>query len=96
MKATSSEKSIAALAPIGMGRMYGPISPDKRHGEDGRHHRQRGQDGRITHFIHGLDRHLKGRPGLVLRHSPVPDDVLHHHDGVVHQDADGEDQCERE
>ena len=27
MKATSSENSIAALAPIGIGRMYGPISP---------------------------------------------------------------------
>jgi len=27
MKATSSEKTMAALAPMGMGRMYGPISP---------------------------------------------------------------------
>ena len=27
MNATSSEKTMAALAPIGMGRMYGPISP---------------------------------------------------------------------
>ena len=27
MNATSREKSIAALAPIGMGRMYGPIRP---------------------------------------------------------------------
>ena len=27
MKATSSEKTIAALAPIGMGRIYGPIRP---------------------------------------------------------------------
>jgi len=25
----------------------------------------------------------------------VPDDVLHHHDGVVHQNPDGEDQGER-
>ena len=27
MKATSSEKSIAAVAPTGIGRMYGPIRP---------------------------------------------------------------------
>ena len=27
MKATSSEKIIAALAPTGIGRMYGPIRP---------------------------------------------------------------------
>jgi hypothetical protein len=27
MKATASEKSIAAEAPVGIGRMYGPISP---------------------------------------------------------------------
>ena len=27
MKATSREKTMAALAPIGMGRMYGPIRP---------------------------------------------------------------------
>ncbi len=26
-KATISEKTMAAVAPIGMGRMYGPISP---------------------------------------------------------------------
>ncbi len=27
MKEIASEKNIAALAPIGIGRMYGPISP---------------------------------------------------------------------
>ena len=27
MNATSNENSMAALAPIGMGRMYGPIRP---------------------------------------------------------------------
>ena len=27
MKAMASEKSIATLAPTGMGRMYGPMSP---------------------------------------------------------------------
>jgi hypothetical protein len=27
MKAMASEKNIAALAPMGMGRMYGPIRP---------------------------------------------------------------------
>ena len=31
---------------------------------------------------------------LVLRQVEVADDVLDHHDGVVHQDADGEDQRE--
>ena len=29
-KATAKENSIAAEAPIGIGRMYGPISPDTK------------------------------------------------------------------
>ncbi len=96
MNATISENSIAALAPIGIGRMYGPIRPpDESHRQDRGHHGERGENGRIAHLIHRLDRHFERRPAVIRRHAPVPHDVFHHHNRVVHQNADGEDQREQ-
>ena len=46
-----------------------------------------------TNFIHRLHGDVRGAT-LILGEVEVPCDVLHHHDGVVHQDANGEDQCE--
>ena len=67
---------------------------DKRHRQDGGDHGEGRQDGGIAHLIDGLDGDLERRAGAVRRHAPVTDDVFHHHDGVVHQNADREDQGE--
>ena len=64
------------------------------------HHRQqRHDDGERRHdrgiadLVHGLDR---GGPEVGTRaRPPMPDDVLDHHDGIVDQDADREDQREQ-
>ncbi len=62
------------------------------HGKNRRNHRERGEDRGIAHFVHGLDSHFKRGPAVIGRHTPVPHDVFDHHNRVVHQDADGEDQ----
>ncbi|MNO84953.1 hypothetical protein D3C76_763090 [compost metagenome] len=52
---------------------------------------QRGGDDRTGHFLHGA-------LGRLYRRQPkadIPFDVLHHHDGVVHHDADGQHQAEQ-
>ena len=93
--ATTSEKSIAAIAPIGIGRMYGPIRPPTN------------AIGRIAAMTVSVAR-IVGLPtsstariatastGCVpLRASrAVPDDVLDDDDRVVDQDADREDERE--
>ena len=65
---------------------------DKHHrqqrGDDG----ERGDDGRIADFRDGFDRGLDS-PARAA-HRPMPDDVLHHDDRVVDENADREDQCE--
>ena len=61
-----------------------PQTTDESHGQDGRHNRERGEDGRIANFVNCLDRHLKGWPRPIVLHSPVTNDVLHHHDRVIH------------
>ena len=92
-KATAREKSIAGDAPVGIGRMYGPMSPRTK---------AMGRMAAITvkvARIVGLPTSSTAstavrakRPARLL--AMVALDVLHHHDGVVHQDADGEDQRE--
>jgi hypothetical protein len=92
MKATPSEASIATDAPTGMGRMYGPISPDTN------------AIGRIAAMtvnvarIVGLPTSSTPRPPpprACGRPSQVAVDVLDHDDRVVDQDADREDQREQ-
>ena len=69
-------------------------SADKRHRQHRRNHRERGEDGGIADFAHGLDGDGGPVAALVLRQMKMADDVLDHDDGVVHQNADGEDQRE--
>jgi len=66
---------------------------DEGHGQQGRDHREGGQDGGAAHLVHGRGNQLQ--EGLFRMQAHVPVNVLHHHDGVVHQDADGEDQGEQ-
>jgi hypothetical protein len=63
----------------------------RQHGGD---HGEGGEDGGIADFAHGF--HGDGRPvaAFVLRQMEVPDDVFDHHDGVIHEDADAEDERE--
>ena len=42
-----------------------PQTTDESHGQDGRHNRERGEDGRIANFVHCLDRHLTSQPNKV-------------------------------
>src|ERR1019366_655754 len=65
------------------------------HGQNRRDPRQRGQDGGITYFVHTFHRHVERRALAIERHAPMPHDILHHHDRVIHQDADREDQREQ-
>ena len=64
------------------------------HRQNGGNHRQCGQDRRIAHFVHRPQRHGHQPARLAGGQPRMPHDVLHHHDRVVHQDADGEDQGE--
>ena len=62
----------------------------KRHGQQRRDHSEGGQDGGAAHFIHRTgDDFTQGFPGEKLL---VAVDVFHHHDGIVHQNADGKNQ----
>ena len=61
------------------------------HRDEDRHHHQGGGDDRRGHLFHG------GLGGLFGRH-PLFDfdlDRLHHHDGVVHDDTDGQHQAQQ-
>ena len=71
----------------------GPHQPgDEGQRQERRHHREGGEDGRVADLVGGVDGGLAGvGPGELV----VAVDVLHHHDGVVDQDADGEDEGEQ-
>ncbi|MPL73164.1 hypothetical protein SDC9_18957 [bioreactor metagenome] len=77
----------------GNGRHVGAHqATDEQHRQQRRDHGQRGDDGRVADLGHRLDRlRDAGARGL---HRPVPRDVLDHHDRVVDEDADREDQRE--
>jgi hypothetical protein len=66
---------------------------DEGHGQQRRDHRQRGQDGGAADLVHRQRDDLAQR--LARVELLVAVDVLHHHDGVVDQDADREDQREQ-
>jgi len=75
--------------------MYGPIMPlTKGHGQHGGDHGPGSEDRRVAHFIHGLDGNLDEPLPPTAGQGHVADDVFHHDDRVVHQDADREDQRE--
>ena len=69
-------------------------SADERHRQHRRDHGEGGEDGRVADFAHRFDRDRGPVAALVLRQMKMADDVFHHHDRVVDQDADGEDQRE--
>ena len=64
---------------------------DEEHGQKGEDDRQGGQDHRRAHLVDGGEDRLAGR---LLLHLEVAVDVLHVDDGVVDQQAQGEDQGE--
>ncbi len=92
MKATASEKSMATEAPTGIGRMYGPMSPDTK--AMGRMAAITVKVARIVGFPTSSTASTAASSRMPLLQAQVPGDVLDHHDGVVHQDPDGEDQGE--
>src|SRR5690606_21583556 len=65
---------------------------DERHGHQGRNDGEGGQNGWAAHFI---DRHRNNFQQFFLTQVHVPVDVFHHHNGVVDQNADGENQREQ-
>ena len=65
----------------------------EQHRQQRGHHGERGDDGGIADLGHRLDRALQ--PRAAVAHGPMAGDVLHHDDGVIHQNADGEDQREQ-
>ena len=81
----------------GIDRDRGHVGPHQagheQHGQQGCDHGEGGDDGGIAHFGHGLDGGSDARTTVL--HRPVAGDILDHHDGVVDQDADGEDQREQ-
>ena len=66
---------------------------DEQHRQQRGHHCQRGDNGRVAHFGHGLDGSLLARSSIV--HTPVPGNILDHHNGIIDQNADGKDQREQ-
>ena len=70
-------------------------APHKSHGQDGADDGERSKDRGIADLIHCLDSHFREGPPATARQSEVADDVLHHHNGVVYQNADGEDQSKQ-
>ena len=65
------------------------------HGQHGGDHRECCQDRRISHLTHRLDGDGIPRAVSILGEVKVPDDVLDHHDGVIDQNTDAEDQREK-
>ena len=61
---------------------------EKRHGNKHRAQHQGDADQRAGDLVHRLARGFKGRQALFAHH---PLDVFHHHNGVIHQQADGQD-----
>ena len=70
-------------------------SADEGHGQDGGDHRPRGENRGVADLVHGLERDLAEgfAPGVGQAH--VPHDVFDDHDGVIDEDADGEDEREK-
>ena len=66
---------------------------DEQHRQQRGHHCQRGDNGRVAHFGHGLDGSLLARSSIV--HTPMAGDILDHHNGIIDQNADGKDQREQ-
>ena len=94
VNAIASEISMPMLALIGIGLMYGPIRPVTK---------AIGSSAAITVKVARMvgpptsstASRDHARRAACRSSARAAVDVLHHHDGVVHQDADGEDQREQ-
>ena len=64
-------------------------SAHHRHRQDCRDYGERRQDGRVADFVDRFHGDIAKGPVPVLRHAPVPDDILNDDDGIVDQDPDG-------
>ena len=64
---------------------------DEAHGQQGGDDGKGGEDGGVAHLRHGLHGDIVASVALF---QPAAVDVLHHDDGVIHQDANGEDESE--
>ena len=69
-------------------------SADERHRQHGGDHGEGRQDSWVTDLANSLDRHGNAAAPGIFRQMKMADDVFHHDDRVVHEDADGEDQRE--
>ncbi len=81
---------MAVLAPTGIGRMYGPISPPTN--PMGRIEAITAKVARIVGLPISSTARIAPSRGFIAGGGEVAVDVLHHHDGIVNEDADGEDQ----
>ena len=66
---------------------------NEQHRQQRGNHRQGGDDGGIAHLGNGL--HCRVDPASAILHRPVAGDILDHHDRIIDQDADREDQREQ-
>ena len=69
-------------------------SADEGHGENRGDDGPRGEDRGVAHLVHGGEGELAQGFLLGAGETRVADDVFYDDDGVVHEDADGEDQRE--
>ena len=59
---------MAAEAPVGIGPHVRTRRPaHERHGQDGRDHREGGEDRGVAHFVHGLHQRPGERPARLSR-----------------------------
>ena len=65
----------------------------EEHGQQRRDNRKRCHDGRVADFGHRIDCGIDARAAIL--HGPVAGDILDHHDGVIDENADREDECEQ-
>jgi len=94
MKAMKSEKSMATEARPEWGACTDPSGRRRKPWEGWRYDAPGSQNGGIADLCDRLDRHPDEGPPMILGQMEVARDVLHDHDGVINQDADGEDQGE--
>ena len=64
---------------------------DEAHGQQGGNDGEGGEDGGVAHLRHGLDGDIVTGVALL---QPAAVDIFYHHDGIIHQDTDGEDEGE--
>ena len=66
---------------------------DEGHWQQRGNHREGGEYGRAAHFVHRFRNDFRQR--LMACQCAAAMDVLHHHDGIIDQNADGENQREQ-